>query len=217
MSLSSDGGRSRPPGFGHFTGRAAGGKGCAPRAARSARARRHVRRARRAAASAPQRRRKFVSATETGSPDAVSDDRRAASRCAGTRAAHACTRRAAADARYRIRRGGAAMRRRTRPRARAARRRGTGALRECPVEHAKMPRAAGGRPNAGRGAGRPRSPRVRHTSPPRAAAINVDSDSRCRPCSSKFPAASHCSNAERSAGHSPSTIEYHAVSRERPL
>ena len=39
----------------------------------------------------------------------------------------------------------------------------------------------------------------------------------CLPSSSKFDGCSHARNAESIAGHSVSIIEYHAVSRERPL
>src|ERR1700741_4298932 len=38
-----------------------------------------------------------------------------------------------------------------------------------------------------------------------------------RPCSSKLPGPSQASNALRMAGHSSEMIEYHAVSRLRPL
>ena len=48
-------------------------------------------------------------------------------------------------------------------------------------------------------------------------AISVDNRSICFPAASKFIGASHCSNPLRIAGHSLSSIEYHAVSRLRPL
>ena len=40
---------------------------------------------------------------------------------------------------------------------------------------------------------------------------------RCCPSSSKLAGSSHCSNAARAAGHSPSRIENQAVSRLRPF
>src|SRR5450759_2397771 len=44
-----------------------------------------------------------------------------------------------------------------------------------------------------------------------------DSERRCCPSSSKLSGDSHASNAARTPGHSPSTIENQAVSRLRPL
>lgn len=51
----------------------------------------------------------------------------------------------------------------------------------------------------------------------RMAAVSARSDTRCRPAASKFSGSSHAANAAASAGHSPSTAAYHAVSRLRPL
>ena len=52
---------------------------------------------------------------------------------------------------------------------------------------------------------------------PLRAQVRSDNRLRCRPAESKFPGSSHASNARRRVGHSVSMIEYHAVSRLRPL
>ena len=52
---------------------------------------------------------------------------------------------------------------------------------------------------------------------PRERARQSPSRSTCRPSASKFSGRSHASKPRRSAGHSPSMIENHAVSRLRPL
>jgi hypothetical protein len=50
-----------------------------------------------------------------------------------------------------------------------------------------------------------------------APARSAANDARWAPEASKFAGASHASNAARAVGHSPSSIENHAVSRLRPL
>ena len=49
------------------------------------------------------------------------------------------------------------------------------------------------------------------------AAVIADSERRCIPASSKFTGSSHASIICRIAGHSVSRMDYHAVSRFRPL